>query len=127
MKVLLDTAALLLLATDPEAVPWDTRDLLADPETELFYSALAVWEIVEAAARGEVAADAPLDRLFKDFDATYCLRELPLAGSACLHLSKLPPGGSDRDRLLAAQALAEGAALASPRAEMSAFPLRIVW
>lgn len=127
MKVLLDTAALLLLATDPEAVPWDTRDLLADPECDLLYSSISVWEIVEASERGELAADAPLDRLFKDFDATYGLRELPLAGSACLHLAKLPPGGSERDRLLAAQALAEGAALASPRQEMSAFPLRVVW
>ena len=59
MKLLLDTHVLLWAAGEPERLPAEGRDLLADPANELIFSAASLWEIVIKSGLGR--ADFTVD------------------------------------------------------------------
>jgi len=125
---LLDTAALLALGTEPELVPWRTREVLAEPGTQISVSVVSVWEGTELALSGRLSFDRPLEAWVRDFCTTYFATILDFKLSHAAHLVKVPQkGGSVFDRLLVATALVEGAAIVSPRAELAEYPVRVVW
>ena len=108
MKLLLDTHILLWVAGSPEKLSESTRTLLTSPDNSLFFSAASIWEIVIKLGLGR-----------KDFKADpYRLRkmlvlngyaEVPVTAEHALTVDSLPPLHKDPfDRLLLAQARAEG-------------------
>ncbi|MGE0001759.1 MAG: type II toxin-antitoxin system VapC family toxin [Fimbriimonadaceae bacterium] len=125
---LLDTATVLALGTEPDIVPWRTRELLAEPGTEISVSVVSVWEGTELALAGKLSFDRPLESWIRDFCQTYAASVLDFKLTHAAHLVKVPHnGGTMFDRLLVATALVEGAAIVSPRAELAAYPVRVVW
>lgn len=111
MRVLLDTHVLLWAAGAPTQLPPDARALIETPATELIFSAASLWEIAikNQLKRKDFSVDLRLLRR-KLLENNY--KELPVTGTHTLALDLLPPIHKDPfDRILVAQAQAEGITL----------------
>jgi PIN domain nuclease of toxin-antitoxin system len=108
---LLDTHVLLWAARESPELSDQSRTILADPVNELWFSVVTVWEIVIKSGLGR--ADFRVDpTAIRDRALRAGYQELPIRGPHALGVADLPPIHADPfDRLLVAQARAEGALL----------------
>jgi PIN domain nuclease of toxin-antitoxin system len=108
MKVLLDTHILLWAAGEPDRLPNAARHVLENPETELLFSPVSLWEV--SIKRGLGRDDFQVDpRLLRRglLDNGYV--ELPITGEHAVAVDSLPPIHKDPfDRMLIAQATIVG-------------------
>lgn len=114
MRYLLDTNALLWLLAGSDRVSDATRDVLADPLNDVFVSAVNAWEIAIKVALGKL--DAPPDvRGWLPLEvAASKLGVLPITLDHAVGVEYLPLYHTDPfDRLLIAQAIAEGMTIVS--------------
>jgi PIN domain nuclease of toxin-antitoxin system len=108
MKLLLDTHVLLWAAGHPEKLSEATRILLTTPGNNLFFSAASIWEIVIKLGLGREDFKVDPHRLRKML-VVHGYAELPVTAEHALRVSSLPLLHKDPfDRLLIAQARAEG-------------------
>jgi PIN domain nuclease of toxin-antitoxin system len=111
MRLLLDTHLLLWAAGQPEKLSDSARILLATPENGLFFSAASIWEIVIKLGLGREDFRVDPHRLRKML-AVSGYTELPVTAEHALRVDSLPLIHKDPfDRLLIAQARAEGLVL----------------
>lgn len=108
MIYLVDTHVLIWLAVDSPRLGEVARDLLADPDNHIFFSAISIFEIAvkeRLSKRGfEVEASA-IRRMMIEND----FAELAVTGMHAAHVATLPLVHRDPfDRLLVAQAMMEG-------------------
>ena len=90
MRLLLDTHLLLWSADDENRLPVGARALLSDPDNELIFSVVSIWETAIKAGlkRHNLRADArQLRRRLLDNGYT----ELPLTGAHAVTIDLLPP------------------------------------
>lgn len=108
MRLLLDTHLLLRAAGPDELLPQRARELTEDPESELVFSVVSIWEVAikYALRRPDFRTDpAVLRRGLLDNDYT----ELPVIGEHAVAVASLPPLHRDPfDRILVAQSMVEG-------------------
>jgi PIN domain nuclease of toxin-antitoxin system len=113
MQVLLDTHALLWHEQAIEKFSVKAREMLATPGVELTVSYVSIWEIAIKTGIGKLRLNCSVE----DFVNSVMAQGLPLLPIQLEHffsVSKLPHHHRDPfDRLLAAQAIVEGAALLS--------------
>ncbi len=128
MRLLLDTHILLWAAgagpdaTDLGEMPKAAEELIVDPANEMVFSAASIWEVAIKASlgRSDFRADAYMLRRGL-LDNGY--EELPITGGHAAAVSQLPPIHKDPfDRLLIAQATAEGLTLLTADALLSSYP-----
>ena len=122
MKLLLDTHVLIWAAGFPERLPPAARDLIADADNELFFSAASLWEVAikSALGRDDFAVDARLLRRGL-LDNGY--NELPVASAHAVAIDGLPPIHKDPvDRLLVAQSMVEGITLLTADDRVGQYP-----
>jgi len=96
--------------------------VIADPASELFFSAASIWELVIKAGlkRADFTVDPGLLRRGL-IDRGY--QELPVTGAHSLALAGLPPIHKDPfDRILVAQANAEGILLLTADVQLARYP-----
>lgn len=128
MKFLLDTQLLLWAAGQPERLSARAKRQLNDPNNELLFSAVSIWEITIKSALGRddfrveprVLRRALLDNGYV---------ELPITSEHAVNVDGLPPLHKDPfDRLLLAQALVEGINLLTADAQLARYrgPVRKV-
>jgi PIN domain nuclease of toxin-antitoxin system len=111
MKLLLDTHLLLWAAEGEAYVPDGALRLMSDPDNELLFSAASLWEIAikSTLQRADFRVDVRLLRRSL-LDNGYL--ELPVRSEHVTGIPGLPPLHKDPfDRLLVAQAIAEGVIL----------------
>lgn len=111
MKLLLDTHVLIWAAGFPDRMSVEARELIADPDNDLVFSAASLWEVAikSALGREDFTVDARLLRRGL-LDNGYS--ELPVASEHAVAIDSLPPIHKDPfDRLLIAQAMVEGITL----------------
>jgi PIN domain nuclease of toxin-antitoxin system len=121
MKLLLDTHILLWAAGQPEKLSESTCILLTSSENCLFFSAASIWEVVIKLGLGR--ADFKVDpyRLRKML-VVHGYTELPVTAEHALKVDSLPLLHKDPfDRLLLAQARAEGMVLVTGDAAVSQY------
>ncbi|HTV16889.1 MAG TPA: type II toxin-antitoxin system VapC family toxin [Acidobacteriaceae bacterium] len=132
MRLLLDTQLLLWAAGDPARLSREALQLLEDPENQLIFSPVSLWEIAlkqtlgQSLGRRDLRVDLPLLRRGM-LDNGYL--ELAITGAHAIAMESLPPLHTDPfDRMLVAQARAEGAALltADPLVAQYHGPVRMV-
>jgi len=128
LKLLLDTHLLLWAADDIRLVPSAARALMRDPDNDLIFSVVSLWEIAIKAGlkRHNLRADARVLRR-RLLDNGYV--ELPLRSDHAVAIDTLPPIHRDPfDRILVAQAMVEGITLltADPLVAMYPGPVRRV-
>lgn len=122
MKLLLDTHLLLWAADNIERVPPGARALMSDPQNELLFSVVSLWEIAIKSGlnRPDFCIDARMLRRGL-IDNGY--RELPIFSEHAVAIDTLPPIHKDPfDRLLIAQATVEGILLLTDDATVAQYP-----
>ena len=122
MRLLLDTHIVLWAAVEPERLPKSASALIEDPENEIAFSAVSVWEVAIKTARGR--ADFRIDPVLLRrnlFDNGYS--ELAVTGAHAAALLSLPPLHKDPfDRMLVAQATVEGVTLLTGDPAVAKYP-----
>lgn len=111
MKLLLDTHVLIWAAGFPDRLSVEARELIADTDNDLVFSAASLWEVAikSGLGREDFIVDARLLRRGL-LDNGYS--ELPVASEHAVAIDGLPPIHKDPfDRLLIAQAMVEGITL----------------
>ena len=122
MRLLLDTHLLLWAAGQPERLPDVARALIGDPQNELMFSAASLWEVAikSRLGRADFRAEPRLLRrglLENGYD------ELAVTGEHAVATADLPPIHKDPfDRILVAQAAAEGIPLVTADPVVARYP-----
>jgi len=122
---LLDTHALVWGITIPEELPQRVRDILA--EGEVIASVVSYWELALKKGRQTALVLDP-----KDWWSRYITRPavevLPVRVTHVDQLDSLPDWHRDPfDRMLIAQALAEGYTLVSRDSAFTRYGVQVVW
>jgi len=122
MKFLSDSHLLIWAAINSSRVPKRVLPLLNDKDNELFFSSASLWEITVKAAAGRF--DFQIDpRLLRRNLLDNGYQELPVTSEHALMLLTLPPIHKDPfDRMLIAQAIAEGITLLTSDATIAKYP-----
>jgi PIN domain nuclease of toxin-antitoxin system len=122
MKLLLDTQVLLWAAGEPKRLSAEARKLLLDPQHELLFSAASLWEIAIKTTLGREDFQVEPRLLRRGLlDNGYV--EVPITSQHAVSIDLLPPLHRDPfDRLLLAQALAEGLTLVTADAQLARYP-----
>lgn len=122
MKLLLDTHLLLWAAGDGKKLSKAARGLIDASDNELFFSAASAWEVV--IKRGLDRDDFQVDpRLLRRGLLDNGYSELPITSDHVMALESLPPLHQDPfDRILIAQAWAEGITLLTADNRVSQYP-----
>lgn len=128
MRLLLDTHALLWFLAGDEKLSGVARALVEDDGNEVLVSAGSLWEIAIKLSLGKLGMSIPFEEAFPaQLDANE-IRILPILPSHLQGVVSLPFHHRDPfDRLLAAQALAEGAPLVSRDEVFDAYDVRRLW
>lgn len=128
MKLLLDTCTFLWTLEGGGALSDAARDALADPDNDVFLSAVSAWEITVKHALGRLPLPEPPDRYVPAQRSARGIAPLPLDEDAVLQLVRLPALHRDPfDRMLVCQALAGAMTLVTPDPEIARYPARILW
>jgi PIN domain nuclease of toxin-antitoxin system len=111
LKLLLDTHLLLWAAGEPQRLSTAARALIEAPDNALLFSVASIWEI--AIKRGLGRNDFRVDpRVLRRGLIENGYDELPILGEHAVMVETLPAIHRDPfDRMLVAQALAEGVTL----------------
>ena len=128
MNYLLDTHVILWAAYQPERLSSTARRRLLDDESALWFSVASLWEVTIKRA---------LDRPDFHIDPTVLRAgllangylELAIQGRHCLTLATLPPLHRDPfDRMLVAQAVADGLTLLTADSLVAAYdgPIQLI-
>ncbi len=122
MKFLIDTHLLIWAANEPEKLSGKAVSLMTNPEHELLFSAASIWEIAikNGLGRDDFKVDARLLRRgLLDNDYT----ELPITSAHAVFVESLPLIHKDPfDRILVAQATAEGITLLTADSIVARYP-----
>lgn len=123
MNYLLDTHVLLSALYDDESLSPALRLILGDPEHHFFVSHASLWEISLQQQQGKLEYDP-------DFYATLQstnLNQLPIDVKHIESLNHLPPMHKDPfDRMLVAQAAAEGMVIVTNDVRLSLYDVPLL-
>lgn len=122
MKFLLDTHVLLWAAGEPNKLSSSTRALLNSPQNELVFSSASIWEVAIKNGIGRTDFQVQ-NRLLRQGLLSSGYSELPITGNHALTVELLPTLHRDPfDRILIAQAIAEGMTLLTDDAQLARYP-----
>jgi PIN domain nuclease of toxin-antitoxin system len=122
MNLLLDTHVLLWAAGQPDRLPPPIRGMLEDPQNELIFSVVSLWEVVikRSLGRKDFQVDA---RLLRRGLMENGYHELEIKGEHAAAVDGLPPIHKDPfDRLLVAQSMVEGILLLTSDPVVAQYP-----
>jgi PIN domain nuclease of toxin-antitoxin system len=122
LKVLLDTHLLLWTSVRPDRLPNAARALFGNPDNELFFSVVSVWEV--AIKRGLGRSDFQVDpAILRRGLLENGYGELTITSDHAIAAGLLPPIHRDPfDRILVAQATVEAITLVTSDPIMARYP-----
>ena len=121
MKILLDTHIILWLAGEPDKLSVEARTLLLDVSNKLYFSAASIWEIVIKRGLGRDDFKVDPHRLRKQL-VINGYEEIGISSDHALAVELLPQLHKDPfDRILIAQARAEGMLLLTADNQISLY------
>ncbi|MDG2992196.1 type II toxin-antitoxin system VapC family toxin [Candidatus Synechococcus calcipolaris G9] len=114
MKILLDTHIFLWFISGDTQLSTDVRDVIRDPDNEVYLSAVSVWEAIVKYQLGKLPLpEHPETYLPKQRDL-HQIASLTLDEGSVTQLAKLPPLHRDPfDRMLICQALQNSLTIAT--------------
>ena len=128
MRILLDTCTFLWIAVDAPELSKRARAVFADPENEVFLSAVSGWEIAVKHELGRLSLPSPPDAYVPELRRRHGIAEFPLGEEATLYLHRLPALHRDPfDRMLVCQSIVEGLVLLTPDEAITRYPIRSLW
>jgi PIN domain nuclease of toxin-antitoxin system len=122
MRLLLDTHVLLWTIAESRRLSSTARALIGEPDNALTFSSVSLWEVAIKAERGRDDFRIDVSSLRRSlFDNEYA--ELSMTGAHAVALGSLPPIHRDPfDRMLVAQAIAEGLTLVTSDPAVAKYP-----
>ena len=121
MRLLLDTHAVLWALTEPEELSEPARSAIEDARNEVFVSVVSAWEIAIKRAHGKLRAPDDLEAGIR----AQGFEPLPISFHHAEHAGALPPHHRDPfDRMLIAQAQAEGLILVTRDTRIPLYGIR---
>lgn len=121
MRLLLDTHIILWLAGEPDKLSVEARALLLDVSNKLYFSAASIWEIVIKRGLGRDDFKVDPQRLRKQL-VINGYEEIAISSDHALAVELLPMLHKDPfDRILIAQARAEGMLLLTADNQISLY------
>jgi PIN domain nuclease of toxin-antitoxin system len=128
VKYLLDTEVWLWSLSEPDRLNAKTRNLLARGAEELFLSAASSWEIAIKFALGKLPLPEPPASYVPKRMEAQGIRALAVEHSHALRVSTMPQYHKDPfDRLLIAQAEAEGLTILTADAAFREYGVKLHW
>jgi len=128
MRVLLDTCTFLWALTGDVRLTPRVAALFRDPDNDMFLSAASAWEIGQQYARGRLTLPEPPDTYVPSRREARAIAALAIDEESALHASRLPVLHRDPfDRLLVAQSIVHGLAIATPDPLIRQYPARVIW
>jgi PIN domain nuclease of toxin-antitoxin system len=128
VRLLLDTHVVLWWLLGDERVPVSIRGAVADVEVETFVSAATAWEVAIKHNQGKLPAAAPLVADFEGLMLDRGFTPLSITFSHSTAAGMLPLHHRDPfDRVLIAQALAEGMTLVSDERLFDRYGVARLW
>lgn len=123
MRLLLDTHVVLWWQRDDRRLGRQAREVIATADI-VWVSAVSGWEVAIKCALGRLRLDKPFPVLIAADDFT----ELPMTLAHTARLQDLPPHHTDPfDRMLAAQALTEGATVVTHDRAFEPYGVKAIW
>ena len=124
MRLLIDSHAFLWWSEASSSLGSAAGSAIADPANEALISIAALWELTIKASTGKLTLPADLETMA----ATLGFSVLPINFVHLRHLRLLPRVHRDPfDRMMVAQALAEGIPIATGDRIFAAYGVQIVW
>lgn len=128
MRLLLDTHALIWWFLDAPNLSAAARKAITAAQEPVYVSAVSAYEISNKVRLGKLPQAAALDGAFEDFLVAQQFEPLPITVGHAREAGALAIAHRDPfDRLLIAQALAEGLVLVSNEAVFDGFGVRRLW
>ena len=122
MKILLDTHIFLWFISGDTMLSTDVRDIIRDPDNEVYLSVVSVWEAIVKYQLGKLPLPEPPDKFLPNQRQLHQIASLDLDEGSVTQLSKLPLLHRDPfDRMLISQALEKGLTLATVDREIRAY------
>lgn len=128
MKILVDTHLILWSAAAPKKLPKAALTLLRNPDHQLWFSAASLWEVAIKGGLGRPDFQVDSSLLRRGLVDNGWI-ELPVTGAHAVAVGSLPWIHRDPfDRMLVAQARAEGVMLITVDEQVAAYgsPVRAV-
>ena len=124
MRLLTDSHAFLWWAEASPALSSTAREALADPANDVLVSMAALWELTIKASSGRLTLPADLEMMVPNLGFSV----LPIGFAHLRRLGTLPRVHKDPfDRMMIAQALAEGIPIATGDRVFARYGVQIVW
>jgi PIN domain nuclease of toxin-antitoxin system len=124
---LFDTAPFVWAVSSPQSLSAKVRKLIEGGKNSIVVSVASLWEVMIKARKGLLPISQPalwLDAGLRSIDATV----VPVRATHVYALDRMPPIHKDPfDRLLIAQAMAEGWVLVTSDATFRKYPTPTLW
>ena len=128
MRLLLDTHVFLWWIAGDERVSTPAARAIGDGAAEVFVSAASLWEIAIMARLGRLEIDGDPARFLPGQLRENAFQGLPVSAGHALRVWSLPELHRDPfDRMLVAQAQAEGLAIVTADREIPRYGVETVW
>lgn len=128
MSLLLDTHTFLWFINDDPRLSQRAMERIADPEARVLVSVINAWEIVIKTGTGKLVLDRPLAEIWEASILDNHFEVLDVTTEHVMELEGLPPHHRDPfDRLLIAQAIADGHEIVSADTLFDAYPVERLW
>lgn len=128
MNFLLDTSVFLWAMGAPERLNRRARDLLSDDRGGLFLSAASSWEISLKYGLGKLELPSPPPKYVPERMLSWGISGLDISHLHALAVGGLPQHHQDPfDRMLIAQAAAEGMILMTTDRMFERYSVEVIW
>jgi len=128
MRLLLDTHAFIWADAEPEKLSAAAKAGCEDPANELNLSVASAWELQLKIMLGKLSLRKPLRSVIEDWVQQNTMMNLPIQLAHIVRLDTLSDHHKDPfDRLLIAQASAEGLTMATHDPAFALYNIPILW
>jgi PIN domain nuclease of toxin-antitoxin system len=90
MKLLLDTHIFLWWINDDSQLEESVKQIIADPENEVYLSVASIWEVLVKFKLGKIAFSEPPDVFLPEQREKHQILSLPLGEASVCLLASLP-------------------------------------
>jgi PIN domain nuclease of toxin-antitoxin system len=128
VRAILDTQALLWFINGDSRMPKRARAFMANEDNELLLSMVSAWEIIIKAGTGRLEITRPPAAYLLHCMSVLSLVPLAISFEHIFAIANLPRPHSDPfDRLLIAQATAEGLPIVTGDSAFSGYGIDLIW